>query len=360
MNSSPKITALIMAGGTGGHVYPALALARVLSQRGHHVEWLGTQRGIESRLVPAAGYHLNILNIGGIRGLGVATKLRAPWRIVRAVMQAAGFIRQVKPAVVIGLGGFAAGPGGVAAKMLGKPLIIHEQNAIAGTTNRLLARVSQQRLTAFPDALPASLCIGNPVRHDIEALPTPAQRFAGRGGKPRLLVLGGSLGATAINQMIPAAVAQMPLAERPDIRHQTGEKNLQQTLAFYADAEVKGEVVPYVEDMADALGWADLVVCRAGALTVAELAAAGLGAVLVPFPHAIDDHQTANAEFLASEGAALIRQQKDLDSVELAALLSKLLNDRARMLEMANAARSLAVNHTAERFADICEEIAHG
>ncbi len=360
MTDTRPVTALIMAGGTGGHVFPALALARVLTDGGHRVEWLGTARGIEARLVPEAGYPLHELTIGGVRGHGLKTKLQAPWRIAKAVLQAARVIREVRPDVVVGLGGFAAGPGGIAARILQKPLVIHEQNAIAGTTNKILARMATESLAAFPGALPGSQCIGNPVRTEIENLPAPAERFANRGQPVRLLVLGGSLGAVAINRAVPGALALMPLERRPMVRHQTGEKHLSDAEEHYRATGIEGDVVAFIEDMAEALAWADLVICRAGALTVAELAAAGVGAVLIPFPHAIDDHQTANGRFLEAAGAAVLRQQRDLTNEGLATLLADLLADRQQLLHMAEAARALAVPRSADRFAEICLEMAHG
>ncbi len=360
MNNTQPITALIMAGGTGGHVFPALALAQELSNQGHTVEWLGTARGIESRLVPAAGYPLHTLAIGGLRGHGLSTKLAAPWRVARAVWQAAKVIVKVKPQVVVGLGGFAAGPGGIAARLLRKPLVIHEQNAIAGTTNKILARVANKTLVAFPNALANSQCIGNPVREAIEAVPTPAARFADRTAPLRLLVLGGSLGAVAINKVVPAALRAMPEELRPQVRHQTGEKHITDTLAFYREAKVNADVIAFIDDMAEALGWADLIVCRAGALTVAELAAVGVASVLVPFPFAIDDHQTANARFLEGAGAAIVKQQHELTDDVLRQLLTALLADRTKLLAMAEAARTLAVPRSARIFAEICLEQAHG
>lgn len=360
MSDAKTLTVLIMAGGTGGHVYPALALAHELAQRGHAIHWFGTERGIEARLVPAAGYPLHLLDIGGVRGHSLATKLKAPLRIAKAVKQAAKVIRKVDPDVVVGLGGFAAGPGGIAAKLCRKPLVIHEQNAIAGTTNKILARFADRVLTAYPQALPHSCCIGNPVRPDIEALPVPTERFAGRTGRARLLVLGGSLGAVAINEVVPAALSRMPVDQRPQVRHQTGEKHLQSAQEHYNNAAVDAEVVPFIENMADALSWADLVVCRSGALTVAELAATGVGAILVPFPYAIDDHQTANAQFLANAGAAMVKQQRDLNDADLAALLLDLLGDHDQLLNMAEAARKLAAPQAANQFANICLELANG
>jgi UDP-N-acetylglucosamine--N-acetylmuramyl-(pentapeptide) pyrophosphoryl-undecaprenol N-acetylglucosamine transferase len=356
--STQNKTILIMAGGTGGHVYPALALARVLVDRGHKVHWLGTERGIEARLVPAAGYPLHVLDIGGIRGHSLATKVRAPLRIGKAVGQAARIIRSINPDVVVGLGGFAAGPGGVAAKLLRKPLVIHEQNAKAGTTNKLLSRLADRVLSAYPDVLPKSECIGNPVRQDIENLPSPAERFAGRVGPVRLLVLGGSLGAVAINETVPGALASLPDDLRPIVRHQTGEKHIDQTVAIYREANIEADVVAFIEEMSEALGWADLVICRAGALTVAELAATGVAAVLIPFPFAIDDHQTANAQFLANAGAAIVKQQRDLTELGLAEIMISLITNRKHLQQMAEAGHALAVRKSADRFADICMELA--
>lgn len=362
MNNTTPITVLIMAGGTGGHVFPALALARVLTDGGHKVEWLGTARGIEARLVPEAGYPLHEIAISGVRGHRLSIKLRAPWRIFKALLQAVKIIRQVNPQVVVGLGGFAAGPGGIAARILWKPLVIHEQNAVAGTTNKILARIASETLAAFPGVLPGSQCIGNPVRAEIEAIPEPAQRFANRTASMpmRLLVMGGSLGAVAINKAVPGALAKMPIEQRPHVRHQAGAKHVLEARAFYREAKVDGEVIAFVKDMARALAWADLVICRAGALTVAELAATGVAAVLIPFPYAIDDHQTANAQFLERGGAAVLRQQGDLTVENLAQLLAELLSDRKQLLTMAKAARALAVHRSADHFADICLELAHG
>jgi UDP-N-acetylglucosamine--N-acetylmuramyl-(pentapeptide) pyrophosphoryl-undecaprenol N-acetylglucosamine transferase len=302
---------LIMAGGTGGHVFPALALARLLRARSREVIWLGTQRGLEARVVPAENFPIEWLSVGGLRGKGVATLLAAPWRLLRALWQALAIVRRHKPAVVVGMGGFVTGPGGLAAWLCRRPLLIHEQNAIAGFTNRCLAPLAREVLTAFPGAFGArqrTRLIGNPVREDIAALPAPAARMAGRCGAIRLLVVGGSLGAMRLNQTVPQAIASLAAAGgnplQFEIRHQAGEKHIDAARAAYAGAGVAGDVSAFIADMAQALGWADLVICRAGALTIAELSAAGAASVLVPYPHAVDDHQTHNAGFLVEAGAA--------------------------------------------------------
>lgn len=337
---------LITAGGTGGHVYPGLAVARALLEQGIPVVWMGTRKGLEARVIPEAGIPMAWLEVSGVRGKGWQTTLLAPFNILRALWQAWQIMREHQPAAVLGMGGFVAGPGGLMAALLGKPVIIHEQNAIAGLTNKLLAKVSRQVLEGFPRTFPASpkvLATGNPVRADIAALPAPVQRLAGREGQPvHLLVVGGSLGAQALNQLVPQALALLPEGARPQVRHQAGTKNLEDARLAYQAAGVATEVLPFIEDMASAYAWADLVICRAGALTIAELAAAGVAAILVPFPHAVDDHQTANAKYLADNGAAILMQQRDLTPASLADTLRALCNDRSRLQHMAQAARDLA------------------
>ena len=354
--------ALVMAGGTGGHVYPALALARELRTRGWQVVWLGTRRGLEARVVPAEQIEIEWLAIAGLRGKGALAWLAAPFSLLRALREALAVIRRRRPAVVVGLGGFVSGPGGVAAWLARRPLLIHEQNAVAGLTNRLLARVASDVLVAFPGAFGpgvAARVIGNPVRSDIAQLPPPAQRFAGRGGPIRLLVVGGSLGATRLNGVVPAALARLagragdPLAF--DVRHQSGERWLESAQRAYAEAGVRARLMPYIEDMADAYAWADLVVCRAGALTVSELAAAGVGALLVPYPHAVDDHQTRNAGFLVQEGAARLVADRDLTAERLADELLLLCAGRGRLLAMAERARAVARTSAATDLADACD-----
>jgi UDP-N-acetylglucosamine--N-acetylmuramyl-(pentapeptide) pyrophosphoryl-undecaprenol N-acetylglucosamine transferase len=349
---------LIMAGGTGGHVFPALAVARVLRARGVPVVWLGAPNSMESRLVPANGFPIEWIRVRGIRGKGALAWLRAPISILSAVLQATGVLRRVRPRAVLGAGGFVSGPGGIAAWLLRVPLLIHEQNAIAGMTNRWLARVATQVLEGFPGSFgtgTAARCIGNPVRADIAAAPEPAQRFSGRGGPAAVLVLGGSQGARRLNRLVPEALALLAPPVRPRVRHQTGEHNLQETRAAYAQAGVEAEVLPFIDDMAAAYTWADLAICRAGALTIGELQAVGLGALLVPFPASVDDHQTRNAEVMVRIGAGVIVQERDLDAVSLAHLIAELTADRSRLLRMAQAARSTAVTDAAGKLADICQ-----
>lgn len=358
MSASPtKI--LVMAGGTGGHVFPALAVARELLRRNCEIAWLGTRSGIEARLVPQAQIPLHFLDIGGVRGKGWRTLFSAPWQILRAVAAALRLLKTLRPQLVLGMGGYASGPGGIAARILGIPVVVHEQNARAGTTNRWLAKIATRVLTAFPQVLPRGEWVGNPVRAEIAALPEPQTRLQGREGPVRLLVLGGSLGARALNEIVPAAAAQLP-AGAVTIRHQTGEKHLAATQAIYEQHAVTAEVAAFIQDMAEALAWADLVVCRAGALTVAELSAAGVAAILIPFPHAIDDHQTANGKWLVNCGAAELRQQNDLSAEQLQELLMTLIQQPERRLRMAQAARTVAKPEATRLCADICLEVAHG
>jgi len=358
-------TVLIMAGGTGGHVFPALAAADVLIRNGVDVQWLGTRRGIEADLVPKAGIPLHFIEVSGLRGKRLRDQLLAPFRLARALWQAARLIRRLQPACVLGLGGFASGPGGVAAWLLRKPLLIHEQNAVAGTTNRLLSFIARQVLLGYPKALggPKVRFIGNPVRRAIADLPPPEQRWADRVGGLRLLVLGGSLGAKPINDALPDAIAAMPPALRPEIWHQTGREHAQQVAEAYRERHLTARVVPFIDDMAAAYGWADLVLCRAGALTVAELAAAGVGAILVPLPHAIDDHQTHNARWLTDHRAGLLIWQNELNE-RLAPQLSELAAQPQQLLAWARAARELARPDAAEQLALACvqagvPEVAH-
>lgn len=358
-NAKP-ITVLIMAGGTGGHVFPALALAKELQSRNCDVQWLGTQRGIEATLVPKANIKLHNVAVTGVRGRGLLALLSAPWQIVKALWAVRQILRKVRPQLVVGLGGYVSGPGGAAARLAGIPLVIHEQNARAGTTNKILARIAQRVLTAFPDVLPKGERIGNPVRQDIAAIAEPKQRIGQRDGVLRLLVLGGSLGATAINELTPKVIAGIEPSLRPEIYHQSGAKHLADTQAIYEKSAVNARIEPFIDNMAEALAWADLVICRAGALTVTELSAAGVASILVPFPFAIDDHQTANAEWLADNGAAEIRQQSTLKIEDLSELIINFSKDRTALVAMASAARQLAKLDAAERFADICLEVANG
>jgi UDP-N-acetylglucosamine--N-acetylmuramyl-(pentapeptide) pyrophosphoryl-undecaprenol N-acetylglucosamine transferase len=349
---------LIMAGGTGGHVFPALALARRLRELSVEVVWLGTRRGIEARVVAAEGIAIEWLAVGGLRGKGWRTRLAAPWRLTVALWQALEVMRRRRPRVVVGLGGFVTGPGGIAAWLTRRPLVIHEQNAVAGFTNRALAPLARVVLEAFPGTFPANVhahAIGNPVRREISVLPRPTERLARRTGAVRLLVIGGSQGAVRLNTVVPYALARA--AVRFEVRHQTGERWRDACRASYAGAGVAADVQPFIADMAEVYGWADLAICRAGALTVAELAAAGLGAVLVPFPAAVDDHQTCNARLLVRQGAAVLIPERELTAERLAAELERLCADRSRLIEMAERARALARPEAAEEFAARCVQL---
>ncbi len=349
-------TVMIMAGGTGGHVFPALAVARVLQARSCHVVWLGTRAGLEARVVPAEGIAMQWISVTGVRGKGIKRLLIAPFIVMRAVIQSCVAMHQTKPDVVLGLGGFVSGPGGIAAWLTRRPLVIHEQNAISGTTNKILARFASVVAQAFPDSFSPRIVtatIGNPVRASIEALgarePSPSKR------RLRLLVVGGSLGAQALNTCVPLALATLSESVRPEVCHQTGRDRQAAVQAAYQALGMDAQVQEFIEDMAQAYAWADLVVCRSGALTVAELAAAGLPSVLVPFPAAVDDHQTANARYLQSRGAAVLMPEHDLRAGALSAVLNQLLGtDNEQRLAMAKAARAAAVPGAAERLADLC------
>jgi UDP-N-acetylglucosamine--N-acetylmuramyl-(pentapeptide) pyrophosphoryl-undecaprenol N-acetylglucosamine transferase len=348
---------LIMAGGTGGHVFPALAVARVLRDRGVAVIWLGVPGSMESRLVPANGFPIEWVRIAGIRGKGLKTWLLAPLRLIKALTQAMGVLRRVRPRSVLGLGGYVSGPGGIAAWLLRIPLLIHEQNAIAGLTNRWLARLASHVLQAFPGSFGPKVnarTIGNPVRADIAALAAPQVRFAGREHRSRLLVFGGSQGAQRLNSVVPQALARVAAESRPQVRHQSGERGLEAARLAYAEARVEAEVLPFIDDMAAALGWADLAVCRAGAMTIAELQAAGVGAIFVPLPVATDDHQTKNAEVMVRSGAAQVIQERDLTPERLGLAIGELAADRPRLLKMAEAARGSRIVDAAAQLADLC------
>jgi UDP-N-acetylglucosamine--N-acetylmuramyl-(pentapeptide) pyrophosphoryl-undecaprenol N-acetylglucosamine transferase len=348
---------LIMAGGTGGHVFPGLALARLLREQSLEVVWLGTERGLESRVIPAEGIPIERLSVGGLRGKGALTWLGAPFRLALALLQALAVMRRHRPSVVVGLGGFVTGPGGVAAWLTRRPLVIHEQNAVAGLTNRVLAHLARQVLEAFPGSFGRNVharVIGNPVRRDIGALPPPAARFAGRSGPIRLLVIGGSQGATRLNTVVPFALKRLATAVAFDVRHQAGERWIEAGRASYAQAGVRADVRPFIEDMSEAYGWADLVICRAGALTVSELAAVGVGAILVPFPAAVDDHQACNARFLVRAEAAVLIADRELTEERLAAELERLGAGRGRLLAMAERARLLAMPRAADELAASC------
>lgn len=336
-------TVLMMAGGTGGHVYPALAVAQAARDAGAQVHWLGNVQGFEGRKVPEYGFAFHDIAVRGLRGNGLLGWLRAPLMLWRAIGAAKRVMRDIRPDVVVGMGGFASGPGGYAAKRLRIPLVIHEQNAVAGLTNRLLSRRADRVLLADERAAARMaakeyVVTGNPVRADIAALPAPEERFAARGGAIRLLVLGGSQGARALNALVPQALALLPENARPQVTHQVGERWLEEARAAYAQAGVDAQVLAFIDDMPRVYAQADWLIARSGALTVAEVATVGIGALFVPFPHAVDDHQTANAQTLADAGAAVVVRQADLTAEKLAALLVE-RQDRAVLLQQAQAAR---------------------
>jgi len=357
-SSSASAPVMILAGGTGGHIFPALAVARVLRARGVPVTWLGAHGAMETRLVPQHDIPLDTIAVSGLRGKGAMALLGAPLRVLAAIRSAGSILRQRDPRAVVSFGGFAAGPGGMAARLQGRPLLVHEQNRAPGFTNRVLAKFASRVLSGFPGSFArGEEVVGNPVRSEIAALPIPAQRLAQRGAPMRLLVLGGSQGARVLNHALPQALSN--LREHAfEVRHQCGEKMHPEALAAYASAGVEASVEAFIADMAGAYAWADLVVCRAGASTLAELCAAGIGSVLVPFAAAVDDHQTRNAEYLVERGAALLLKQDERLASRLQGTLDALASDPARRLAMAQAARALAMPDAAERIADIILEEA--
>ncbi len=346
-------TILVMAGGTGGHIFPALAVADYLRDTNQwRVVWLGSRDGMEAKLVPARGYEMQWLRFTAVRGKGLARLLLLPLHLLIAFWQSAAVLLRVRPDVVLGMGGFITFPGGMMAALLARPLVLHEQNAIAGMANQVLARIADRILVAFPEALPKSQCTGNPVRVEIVALPTPAARYQTRSGALRVLIIGGSLGAQALNSVLPDALRLIPPGERPQVTHQTGARHVDSVERAYAAAGVVARIAPFIEDMATALAEADLVICRSGAMTVAELAAAGIAAILVPFPRAVDDHQTANARFLADRGAAILIPQAQLAAPGLAQLLIGFT--REKLLEMAHKARALGKPDATRLVAEQC------
>jgi UDP-N-acetylglucosamine--N-acetylmuramyl-(pentapeptide) pyrophosphoryl-undecaprenol N-acetylglucosamine transferase len=350
-----------MAGGTGGHVFPALAVAEALRARGAEVFWMGTRAGMEARLVPEHGFDIEWIGIEGVRGKGLRQLLAAPLKLTSALREAGAILKRRGPQAVLGMGGFVSGPGGLAARLQGRALVIQEQNSVPGMTNQWLSRIADRVFEAFPGSFPerrGAVASGNPVRAEIIALEPPAQRFAGRSDPPRLLVVGGSLGAQALNETVPRALALLPEAVRPVVRHQAGERTLTLARQAYADAGVEAEIMAFIGDMAGAYAWADLAICRSGALTVSELAVAGLPAVFVPYPYAVDDHQVGNARYLTDAGAARLIIQRDLTPERLAGELSELLADPARRLAMAEAGRAKAKTDAAAAIAMTCMELA--
>lgn len=356
--SATPAPVMIFAGGTGGHIFPGLAVAAALRARNVPVVWLGANGGMETRLVPQHGIAIETIAISGLRGKGVGTLLRAPLRVLSAIRAAANVLHRHRPRAVVSFGGFAAGPGGIASAIAGVPLLVHEQNRAPGMTNRVLAMFARRVLTGFPDSFPGKeTVVGNPVRDVISAISPPAQRFAEVSSRLRVLVLGGSQGARALNVALPKALTQLQGIDF-DVRHQCGEKMRDDAERAYADANVAASVEPFIADMAAAYAWADIVVCRAGALTLAEVCAAGVSSVLVPLPSAVDDHQTKNGLYLVERGAAVLLKQDETLADRLATTLRELAGDPTKRLAMAEAARSLAKPDAADRVADIVLEVA--
>ncbi len=353
-------TALIMAGGTGGHIFPGLAVAEVLRERGWQVHWLGGkgrpgQASMESQLVPVRGFAFEAVDFSGVRGKGALTLAFLPLRLLQAFWQSLQVMRRLRPDVVVGLGGYITFPGGMMSVLVGAKLVLHEQNSVAGMANRVLAGIADKLFTAFPDVLKKAEWVGNPLRAAFTQQPAPSERFAGRSGPLKLLVVGGSLGARALNDIVPQALALMSEASRPQVIHQSGAKQIDALRANYAQAGVKAELVPFIDDTAQAFADADMVICRAGASTVTELAAVGAAALFVPFPSAVDDHQTHNARFLVDAGGGWLLRQSDLTAEGLAGLLQTL--DREGLLARAKAAYQLKQVNAAARVADACEEL---
>ena len=359
-----KRPVLITAGGTGGHVYPGLAVARALEKQGIPVVWMGTRKGLEARIIPAAGIDMAWLEVTGLRGKGALALVLAPFKLVKALYQSVRIMRKHKPVAVLGMGGFVAGPGGLVASLMGIPVVIHEQNAIPGLTNRLLSKFSKKVLEGFPGSFTTAkdkaVQIGNPVREDISALPSPAMRMEDcRERKLHLLIIGGSLGAQALNEVVPEALGELDEEIRPLVRHQAGRNKDDATIACYQKAGVEADISAFIEDMAEAYSWADLVICRSGALTVAELASAGLASILVPYPYAVDDHQTANGLYLSEQGAAILLPQTDLNSGTLATSLKSFMAEPERLLQMGEKARQFAKPNATAEVAAIVADLAN-
>jgi len=350
-------TLMVMAGGTGGHVMPALAVADFLKARGWHIVWLATENGMENRLIADRDFAIAGVKMTGVRGKGALRWLLLPFQLVLACAQSLAAMLKYRPDAVLGMGGFAAFPGGLTAWLLRRPLVIHEQNSVAGLTNRVLSHFADKVLVAFPTAFgDKAKLVGNPVRPEIAALAEPAQRLQGRSGPLHLLVVGGSLGAQALNEVVPQALALLPEQSRPQVVHQAGVKHIEALQENYRKTGVAAETRAFIDDMAAMYGWCDLVICRAGALTVAELAVAGVASVLVPFPHAVDDHQTGNGRYLSSQGAALLLPQSELTPQRLAQVIGDFT--REKLIDMASRARALGKPQATEMVARICMELA--
>jgi len=349
-------TALVMAGGTGGHIFPGLAVAEALRDRGWRVHWLGAPGSMEEKLVPPRGFAFEPVQFGGVRGKGPLTLALLPLRLLRAFLQSIAVVRRVRPDVVVGLGGYITFPGGMMSVLLGKPLVLHEQNSVAGLANKVLASVADRVFTAFPGVIKNAQWVGNPLRSAFTSQLDPAARFAGRGGPLKLLVVGGSLGARALNAIVPEALALIAPAQRPVVTHQSGAKQIDELRANYAAAGVEGELTPFIEDTAAAYADADLIVARAGASTVTEIAAVGAAALFVPFPSAVDDHQTTNARFLVDAGGGWLVQQNELTPELLADLLQN--TGRAALLERAEKAKTMQKTEAVDLVVRACEELA--
>jgi len=354
---------LIAAGGTGGHVYPALAVADYLRDQNVKVTWVGTEKGLEYRVVPAANIPLEIISISGLRGKGLLNLFFVPLKLIVAIVQAVKIFVRIKPDVVLGMGGFVSGPCGLAAFILRKPLYLHEQNAIPGLTNKVLSYIATTVMQAFPNSFKGNkniITLGNPIRKDISIITNPEERMAERKDKIHVLIIGGSLGAQALNENVPQALSEVTKELQPDVWHQTGKNKLQSTIENYKKLNVEARVTEFIENMAEAYAWADLVICRAGALTISELANAGVGAILVPYPYAVDDHQTANAAYLTNVSAAILIQQEQLVPKLKETLAELLQNGRTKLIDMAKAARELSKPNATQAVAEICLGVSHG
>lgn len=351
-----KPSILVMAGGTGGHIFPGLAVAEYLRICGWKVSWLGNPSGMEYRLVKSCDFPFEAVEFGGLRGKGIKAKLMLPINLARACHQSWKIMRRLKPNVILGMGGYITFPGGLISKLLKRPLVLHEANSIAGSANRALAKIAMKTLTGFPNTMENAEWVGNPIRQEFDHIAAPTLRYEQRQGPLSLLVVGGSLGAAALNENIPAALALIPLEQRPTVIHQAGDKHLLDLQRRYADFGVKADIRPFIEDMPIAYAQADLVICRSGAMTVSELAACGVASCLIPFPHAIDDHQTANARFLSDANAAVLLPQQNLNPQDLALMIQNL--NRSDLKEMAVRAHALSKPHATQRVAEVCADCA--
>lgn len=354
--TTAKHVLMLMAGGTGGHIFPGLAVAHYMRDRGWEVVWLGNQCGMEGKLVPEHGFRMCHISFSGVRGKGLLVKILLPFVLLRALYQSYRIMRTIRPNVVLGMGGYITFPGGIIARLLGFPLVMHEQNAIPGLANRILAKLANRVLCAFPNSLSNAVCVGNPVRPVFFSYPTPEERYGIRTGPLRLLVVGGSRGAIALNRLVPQALALLSHEERPQVTHQSGEAQLQELQKNYTEVDIEAETQSFIQDMAEAYAKADLVICRAGAMTVAEIAAIGVAALFIPFPFAVDDHQTHNAQMLVKSGGALLHQQQYLTPKRLARYLREL--DRKKLSEIANLAKQHAMPKATADIARVCVLVA--